>query len=66
VSRKIEIDRELCMGSGQCCVYAPLTFGQDETTIAVVADPDGGSAEEIRAAVQFCPTQALWFDEDAR
>jgi ferredoxin len=65
VTRRIEVDRELCMGAGQCCVYAPRTFDQDELGVAFVADPDGNPAPDIRAAVELCPTQALSFDENA-
>lgn len=64
MARTIEINRDLCMGSGQCIFYAPLTFDQDDTTIAIVADADGDSAADIRTAVQTCPTRALSFDED--
>ena len=57
--REIRIDRSRCMGSGQCCWYAPNTFDQDDETIAIVIDPDGDPAEAIQAAVGGCPTQAI-------
>jgi ferredoxin len=55
----IRVDRDLCMGSGQCTIYASRTFAQDESTIAYVVDPDGSSEEEVRDAVSACPTGAL-------
>jgi ferredoxin len=55
----IEVDRELCMGSGMCIVYAPATFAHDEHTKAVVVDPAGDPIDAIRNAVQACPTSAL-------
>ncbi len=55
----IEVDRELCMGSGMCIVYAPATFEHDEHTKAVVVDPAGDPIDAIRNAVQACPTSAL-------
>ena len=55
----IEVDRELCMGSGMCIVYAPGTFAHDEHTKAVVVDPAGDPIDAIRNAVQACPTSAL-------
>ena len=58
-NREIRVDRSLCMGSGQCCWYAPNTFDQDDETIAIVTDPDGDPAEAIKTAVESCPTQAL-------
>jgi len=55
----IAIDRELCMGSGMCIVYAANTFAHDEETKAIVVDPTGDSIEAIRIAVEACPTGAL-------
>ena len=59
--REIRVDRTLCMGSGQCCWYAPNTFDQDDETIAIVTDPEGDPDEAIRTAVESCPTQAISF-----
>ena len=47
----ITVDRELCMGSGMCIVYAPGTFAHDDETKAVVVDPAGDPIESIRNAV---------------
>jgi ferredoxin len=55
----VEVDRELCMGSGMCIVYAPGTFEHDDETKAVVVDPAGDPIDAIRNAVQACPTSAL-------
>lgn len=57
--REIRVDRTLCMGSGQCCWYAPNTFDQDDETVAIVIDPQGDPEEQIRAAIKGCPTGAL-------
>jgi ferredoxin len=55
----VHIDRDLCMGSAMCTMYAPSTFAQDEETKVVVTDPEGDPAEAIRIAVEACPTGAL-------
>ena len=55
----IVVDRELCMGSGMCIVYAPNTFAHDDETKAVVIDPPGDPIEAVRTAVEACPTGAL-------
>jgi ferredoxin len=55
----IVIDRELCMGSGMCIVYAPNTFAHDDETKAVVVDPAGDSIDAVMNAVQACPTSAI-------
>jgi ferredoxin len=56
---RIVVDRELCMGSGMCIVYAPATFAHDDETKAVVVDPHGDPIDAIRNAVQACPTSAI-------
>jgi ferredoxin len=63
MAREIRIDRELCMGSGQCLVYAGGTFDQDDDTVAVVIDPYGDSDADIRTAAERCPTRAITFVE---
>jgi len=63
--REIRVDRNLCMGSGQCCWYAPNTFDQDDETIAIVIDQHGDPAETIKTAVASCPTQAISIAEDS-
>lgn len=55
----IAVDRELCMGSGMCIVYAANTFAHDDETKAIVIDPKGDSIDAIRIAVEACPTGAL-------
>lgn len=58
-SREVRVDRSLCMGSAQCCWYAPGTFDQDDNTIAVVIDQHGDPDEAIRTAIESCPTKAI-------
>ncbi len=59
MSLDIRIDREKCMGSGNCSFWAPSTFDLDEDGIAVVTDPEGDPEEKIVTAAQGCPTQAI-------
>ncbi len=61
---EIRIDRELCMGSGQCVIYASNTFGQDDDAIAVVLDATGDSDAEVKAAATGCPTSAISIVDD--
>ena len=56
---EISIDRERCMGSGNCTFSAPGVFGLDDDTIAVVLDPSAQSEEKVVAAAWGCPTQAI-------
>jgi ferredoxin len=55
----IHIDRDVCMGSGVCAVYAPRTFEVDDETKSTVVDPAGDPLEQIRVAASGCPTGAI-------
>lgn len=56
---EIEIDRELCMGSGNCSFWAPGVFDLDDDGIAVVVEVAAQPEEKIVLAAQGCPTQAI-------
>jgi ferredoxin len=63
VTLLIVVDRDRCIGSGQCTLYASGTFTQDEEAKAVVLDPAGDDPDAIRTAVEACPTRALQIEE---
>jgi ferredoxin len=56
---ELRIDRDRCMGSGQCTFYAPGTFDLDELSIAVVIDQHGDSEDKIERAISVCPTRSI-------
>ena len=61
----IEINREVCMGSGNCSFWAPGVFDLDDDGIAIVLDPAAAPDDKIVLAAQGCPTQAIAvFDGD--
>jgi ferredoxin len=67
VALDIRIDRESCMGSGNCSFWAPGVFDLDDDGIAVVLDPAGAPDDKIVLAAQGCPTQAIAvFDGDTK
>ena len=53
------IDRDLCLGTGQCIVYAPQTFEHDAETKAVLQAPPHDPADDVASAVEACPMGAL-------
>lgn len=55
----IEINREVCMGSGNCSFWAPAVFDLDDDGVAIVIDADGDTEEKVILAAQGCPTQAI-------
>jgi ferredoxin len=57
--REIIVDRDICMGSGMCCMYAPHTFDIDDKAKSFVTDTHGDSIDMIRTAIEACPTGAL-------
>jgi ferredoxin len=59
VALDIRIDRDTCMGSGNCAFWAPGVFDLDDDGIAVVLDPTAADDDKIIMAAQGCPTQAI-------
>jgi ferredoxin len=59
---RITIDRDVCVGSGNCAFWAPGVFDLDDEGTAVVLDPEAADAEHVQAAVRGCPTQAISVD----
>ncbi len=55
----IRIDRDTCMGSGNCQFWAPGVFDLDDEGIAIVVDPAAQPDDKVVLAAQGCPTQAI-------
>lgn len=58
---KIEIDSELCIGSGDCGRAAPAAFVLDEDQGVSVVRPGAETVElaSLLRAARGCPTQAI-------
>jgi len=61
---EVEIDREVCMGSGNCVYEAPGAFDLDDDSVAFVVDPEGSSEDKIIAAARKCPSHAITVRRD--
>jgi ferredoxin len=59
----VEVDRDLCIGSGDCERRAPSVFALDEEGLAVVLDPSSVDEETLRAAAASCPSGAITIAE---
>jgi ferredoxin len=59
VSLEIVINREVCMGSGNCSFWAPGVFDLDDDGIAIVLDVAAQPEDKVVLAAQGCPTQAI-------
>jgi ferredoxin len=55
----VEVDRAVCIGSGDCVDTAPDVFQLDDEDKAVVVDPDGASLDDVLQAAANCPVSAI-------
>ena len=60
---EVRVDRDRCMGSGNCAFHAPNTFDLDDEMKATVLDPAGDPEEAVRLAAEGCPTGAITVGE---
>ncbi len=61
---EIRIDRDRCMGSGNCVFWAPGTFDLADDGHAVVLDPAATDEERLRTAALGCPVGAITLFRD--
>ncbi len=62
---RVQVDPELCVGSGACEALAREVFEVDGDGILVVHRPEPADDElpDVREAVRACPTRALSLPE---
>ena len=63
---EVRVDRDRCMGSGNCAFRAPATFDLDDHNVAIVMGDPAADEPAVRLAVDECPTNALSFLEPGR
>jgi ferredoxin len=64
---RIEIDRDRCIGAGQCVRVAPRVFAQDEDEGLVVLldeNPPQELHDAVRTAAKLCPARIIICDEE--
>jgi len=61
---RIVIDRDLCVGFGDCVEEAPDAFDLDEDGIAVLTNPEAASRSRVLDACATCPVDAITVYED--
>ena len=57
---RIDVDRALCIGSGDCVDTAPDVFELDSEDKARVIDPDGEQVDSVVEAAMNCPVAAIF------
>ena len=64
---RIVIDRQLCVGFGDCITEAVEAFRLDEEGVAVFVDPAGVERERLLRACDACPVDAITvYDAEGR
>ena len=59
---RVVVDRNKCIGSGQCVMTEPAVFDQDEDdglVILLQESPDPDYAAAAADAAMICPSQAI-------
>lgn len=56
---QVEVERDLCIGSGTCVRLAPGTFRLDSDWISVVLESGCTDISDLQKAAEACPTDAI-------
>jgi len=62
---RIRIDRDLCVGFGDCVEEAEGAFRLDEAGLAVFAEPELLERSRLLASCDACPVDAITVWDDA-
>jgi ferredoxin len=60
---KVRVDRDLCVGIGNCVALAPAVFRLDNENKAVVLNPSAVSEEKLMSAAESCPVSAIILED---
>ena len=60
----VRIDRDACMGSGNCVYEAVGVFDLDDDGVAAVVDIDAAPEATIVSAAHHCPASAISVTRD--
>jgi len=61
---KVRVDRDLCIGVGNCVAYAPTVFKLDDENKAIVLNPSSVDDETLLEAAESCPENAIIVEDD--
>ncbi len=61
---KVEVDQQMCIGSGNCVEVAEGVFQLNDEEKAEVVDPTAQSIDVLREAEKQCPVAAITVEED--
>lgn len=57
----ITVQKDACVGAGQCALVAPDLFDQDDDGIVLLleANPEGAQHDAATRAARLCPARAI-------
>ncbi len=61
---KVRVDRDLCIGVGNCAAFAPTVFELDQENKAVVLDPSSVDDNTLLEAAKSCTENAIIVEDD--
>ncbi len=61
---KVKVDRELCIGLGNCVAVASSVFALDEENKAVATNLSSVSEKKLLEAAESCPQDAIIVEDD--
>ena len=62
---RVVIDRDQCVGFGDCVKEAPEGFKLDEDALAVFVEPEAVERERLLRACDACPVDAITVWDEA-
>jgi len=61
---RVRVDRDLCIGVGNCVAYAPTVFELDHENKAVVLDPSSVDDNTLLEAAKSCTENAIIVEDE--
>jgi len=61
---KVKVDRELCIGVGNCVAIAPTVFKLDDQNKAVILASSSVDEETLMEAAESCPENAIIVEDN--
>jgi ferredoxin len=57
----VVVQRDACVGAGQCALVAPDVFDQDDDGLVLLlqSDPSGTDLDAATKAARLCPARAI-------
>ncbi len=61
---KVKIDRDVCIGLGNCVAYAPTAFALDKENKVYLLDEKSVDEKTLMKAAESCPVNAITIEDD--